>query len=55
MTDLRALDLCMCEHKRSEHECREASCKTCGCDLFMHQMSHPGNPIKKYETEPAAE
>jgi hypothetical protein len=55
MTDLRALDRCTCEHDRSEHEVKENSCKVCGCKLFLHQMSHPGNPIKKYEPESAAE
>jgi len=55
MIDMKALERCMCNHDRSGHEEREASCKTCGCDLFVHKMGHPGNPVDMWEAESAAE
>jgi hypothetical protein len=55
MIDLRALERCVCEHDRSMHEKREASCKKCVCDLFVHKMGHPGNPVDKWEDVSAAE
>jgi hypothetical protein len=32
--DLRALDECICGHRREVHEDRSKDCDSCGCSLF---------------------
>ncbi len=44
LIDLRALDECICGHKRANHDERTNDCVSCGCNLFS-KTSHSESNI----------